>query len=50
MEDASIHLNGFPKNNHYLFGIFDGHGGKIILNQVPKWLSMFKDISLSNSI
>lgn len=28
MEDASIHINNFPAKNNYLFGIFDGHGGK----------------------
>jgi serine/threonine protein phosphatase PrpC len=31
MEDASIHINNFPNKNHYLFGIFDGHGGKTSL-------------------
>ena len=33
MEDAGIHINNFPTNNHYLFGIFDGHGGTFIYNQ-----------------
>jgi serine/threonine protein phosphatase PrpC len=27
MEDASININNFPIKNHYLFGVFDGHGG-----------------------
>lgn len=27
MEDASININNFPTKNHYLFGVFDGHGG-----------------------
>ena len=27
MEDASIHISNFPSKNHYLFGVFDGHGG-----------------------
>ena len=50
MEDTSIHLNNFPLNNHYLMGIFDGHGGIYKLTQVLKLLNMSSDTSLSNYI
>jgi hypothetical protein len=27
MEDASISIEDYSAPNHYLFGVFDGHGG-----------------------
>jgi serine/threonine protein phosphatase PrpC len=42
MEDTSIHINNFPTNNHYLFGVFDGHGGNLIFIKGLKLLSMLK--------
>jgi protein phosphatase 1G len=40
MEDASIHINNFPTKNHYLFGVFDGHGGAEVAQYVQKHFSL----------
>jgi hypothetical protein len=31
MEDASLSIGGFQGDNTYLFGVFDGHGGKTVI-------------------
>lgn len=36
MEDATIHINNFPTKNHYLFGVFDGHGGTTSCHSGPE--------------
>lgn len=46
MEDACIYVTNFPHHNHYLFGVFDGHGGSPIPMQVLRSLSLFKDTLL----
>lgn len=40
MEDASIYLPNFPKSNHYLFGVFDGHGGGEVAVYVERHFSL----------
>jgi protein phosphatase 1G len=40
MEDASIHINNFPQKGHYLFGVFDGHGGAEVAQYVQKHFSL----------
>ena len=49
MEDASIHINNFPMANHYLFAIFDGHGGTSLCTQVHKSHSTVKSTFPPNS-
>lgn len=36
MEDACIHIEHFPNQNHHLFAVLDGHGGTPPLNQDQK--------------
>lgn len=36
MEDASLHVENYPLKNHFLFGIFDGHGGAEVATYVER--------------
>jgi serine/threonine protein phosphatase PrpC len=36
MEDTIIHYENFKNVNHYLFGVFDGHGGKLFFIKGPE--------------
>ncbi len=42
MEDASIHTSNFSKRNYFLFGVFDGHGGKQSLIKGPEVAEFMK--------
>lgn len=48
MEDAHISKPELTDKKHALFGVFDGHGGTIILTQALKFHASQRDISSFN--